>query len=231
MSCVTCHVTCHVLHVTCPVSHVTIFFFFFSFFLFFPDKVVKLIGGGSVINEAYPVYFELKHNSIKKLKYSWCFPLRPTMLSSYCFGIAPLKKSNFQGLLCIKDAGLISGKVRENFCGLALRNFWTQGERGSEEKWNIIKRGWVRGPLTKRGPGRVLMESMHTIGSLFISLYSIWVPWKLDVKYKTIFGSQPCQRHVYILQDTLLRTYIYIVSLEIISEKQWFLQFFCCWYV
>ena len=37
MSCVTCH-----------VSHVTIYFFFF-------DNVVKLIGGGSVINGAYPV--------------------------------------------------------------------------------------------------------------------------------------------------------------------------------
>ena len=40
-------VTCHMSHVTCP--------FFFSFFFF--DKVVKYIGGGSVINGAYPVYF------------------------------------------------------------------------------------------------------------------------------------------------------------------------------
>ena len=54
MSCVMCHVSCvmcHVSHVTCPchMSH------FFSS-SFFSDKVVKLIGGGSVINGAYPVY-------------------------------------------------------------------------------------------------------------------------------------------------------------------------------
>ena len=53
---------CHVSHVTFHVSpgkyhvsHVkcTIFFFFFLFL----DKVVKLIGGGSVINRTYPVLF------------------------------------------------------------------------------------------------------------------------------------------------------------------------------
>ena len=36
------HVTCHVSHVTCHVSHVI-----------FLDKMMKLIGGGSVINGAY----------------------------------------------------------------------------------------------------------------------------------------------------------------------------------
>ena len=40
------HVMCHVSHVTCHVSHVTCH----NFFLLFSDKVVKLIGGGSVIN-------------------------------------------------------------------------------------------------------------------------------------------------------------------------------------
>ena len=50
---VTCHVTCHVTcQVTCHMSHVTCHM---SFFFFFLDKVVKLIGGGSVINGAYPV--------------------------------------------------------------------------------------------------------------------------------------------------------------------------------
>ena len=37
--------------VTCHMSHVTCHFFFFL------DKVVELIGGGSVINGAYPVQF------------------------------------------------------------------------------------------------------------------------------------------------------------------------------
>ena len=43
MSCVTCHVshvTCHMSHVKCHVSHV---------------NLVELVGGGSVINGAYPV--------------------------------------------------------------------------------------------------------------------------------------------------------------------------------
>ena len=52
MSRVPCHVsrvTCHMSHVTCHMSCVT----FYLFFLFF-EKVVKLIGGGSVINGATP---------------------------------------------------------------------------------------------------------------------------------------------------------------------------------
>ena len=46
MSHVTCHmssVTCHMSHVMCHMSH------------FFSGEVVKLIGGGSVINWAYLV--------------------------------------------------------------------------------------------------------------------------------------------------------------------------------
>ena len=53
MSHVACHmscVMCHMSHVTCHVSCVTFFILFFS-----SDKVVKLIGGGSVINGAYPI--------------------------------------------------------------------------------------------------------------------------------------------------------------------------------
>ena len=74
VSCVTCHisrVTCHLSPVTCHVSpaHVTcqkyIFlhfhykkniyiYYFFTLQKIF-DKVVELVGGGSVINGAYPV--------------------------------------------------------------------------------------------------------------------------------------------------------------------------------
>ena len=45
--------TCHVSRVTCHVSHVTCHMLFFL--VGGGDKVVKLIGGGSVINGAYPV--------------------------------------------------------------------------------------------------------------------------------------------------------------------------------
>ena len=45
---------CHMSGVTCQVSGVTCHFFF----LFFFDKLVDLVGGGSVINGAYPNYFQ-----------------------------------------------------------------------------------------------------------------------------------------------------------------------------
>ena len=52
VTCDVSHVTCHMSRVTCHVSRVT----FFYFFIFGGgDKVLKLIGGGSVINAAYPV--------------------------------------------------------------------------------------------------------------------------------------------------------------------------------
>ena len=54
----TCHmsgadVRFQVSGVTCHMSGVTYFFIFI--FIYFLDKVVKLVGGGSVINGAYPV--------------------------------------------------------------------------------------------------------------------------------------------------------------------------------
>ena len=45
-------VRCHVSRVTCQVSRVR-----HNFFLLFLDKVVELVGEGSVINGAYPVLF------------------------------------------------------------------------------------------------------------------------------------------------------------------------------
>ena len=62
MLCVMCHVT----HVMCHMSHVMSFFnsFFFVFLcLFLSRHIVKLVGGGSIINGAYLVYSIL------------CFPL------------------------------------------------------------------------------------------------------------------------------------------------------------
>ena len=53
------HDTCHVSHVTCHMSnvicHMSQFILFYLFLIL--DTVVKLSGGGSVINGAYPVYF------------------------------------------------------------------------------------------------------------------------------------------------------------------------------
>ena len=81
MSCITCHVshvmchmscgTCHVSHVMCHMSRITCLmshvmcpcnFFYFTYIfdsLVIFDTVGDLVGGGSVINEAYPVYFPL----------------------------------------------------------------------------------------------------------------------------------------------------------------------------
>ena len=52
------HVTCHTSYVTCHMWRVTfhiIFFFSSSFFFSFLDKAMELVGGESVINEAYTV--------------------------------------------------------------------------------------------------------------------------------------------------------------------------------
>ena len=66
VSCVTCHlsrVTCHLSHVTCHLSHVKKKKKLKKIKLkkITPqkilDKVVEPVGGGSVINGAYPVYF------------------------------------------------------------------------------------------------------------------------------------------------------------------------------
>ena len=50
-------VTCQMSHVRCQVSGVTcqINIYMYICFVFFWDKVVELVGGGSVINRAYPV--------------------------------------------------------------------------------------------------------------------------------------------------------------------------------
>ena len=67
MSCVTCHVSCVTFHlspVTCHLSHIILFSFIFllkkkiyKYPLEEMDKVVDLVGEGSVINGAYPVQF------------------------------------------------------------------------------------------------------------------------------------------------------------------------------
>ena len=56
--CKVSHVMCHVSHVTSHVSH---------FWFFFVYKEVELVGGGSVINGAYPSSFLYKTN--------WQFPI------------------------------------------------------------------------------------------------------------------------------------------------------------
>ena len=99
MSHVMCHVlrvTCHVSHVTCHLSPVTcqIFFYFYIllifFFFFFTlkkfDKVVELIGGGSVINGAYTVYF----SSITNSQIRVCIYVFPVVMDLPPFPYFPL---------------------------------------------------------------------------------------------------------------------------------------------
>ena len=60
MSCVTCHlssVMCHMSRVTYHLSHFFIQKKLIKLSLRKLDEGVKLVGGGSVINGAYPVYF------------------------------------------------------------------------------------------------------------------------------------------------------------------------------
>ena len=51
------YVTCKVSHAMCHVSHVTCHGQLVPFFLLLFYKVVDLIGGGSVINGAFPIQF------------------------------------------------------------------------------------------------------------------------------------------------------------------------------
>ena len=53
----TCHVSgvkCHASHIMCHMSHVT-YHMYFLLIKNNPDKMVKLVTGGSVINGTYPV--------------------------------------------------------------------------------------------------------------------------------------------------------------------------------
>ena len=59
------HVTCHMSHVTCHMSCVTCHKCFLCV-----EKVVKLIGGGSVINEPTPSSFQTKNN--KSMIFKFC---------------------------------------------------------------------------------------------------------------------------------------------------------------
>ena len=74
MSRVMCHVSCvmcHVSRVTCHMSKKKLYFNFLIFFLLLflkkLDKVVELVGGGSVINGAYPVQFMTESTIINHL--------------------------------------------------------------------------------------------------------------------------------------------------------------------
>ena len=67
--CPVSHVMCRVQRVTCNVSRVTCdmkYIYIYIFFFFF--KFVKLVGGGYVINGAYPVQFYLKSTLFSKNK-------------------------------------------------------------------------------------------------------------------------------------------------------------------
>ena len=67
LSPVTCHMSCHVSHYTCHVSCN-----FFPFFLIFSSsfyKGVKVVGGGSVINEAQPSSFRTYRFLVKSRSY------------------------------------------------------------------------------------------------------------------------------------------------------------------
>ena len=53
---VPCHVSCVMCHLSLVTCHLSLFFFFSFFFLFF-YKLLKLVGGGSDINGAYPIRY------------------------------------------------------------------------------------------------------------------------------------------------------------------------------
>ena len=72
-------VTCQVSHVRCQVSHVTCEMSLFSIFFFY--KEVELVGGGSVINGAYPDI--LKVNFFERSQFCLLNTLRRKMAKIY----------------------------------------------------------------------------------------------------------------------------------------------------
>ena len=109
MSHVPCHVshlTCHISHVQCHVQHVTCHVSPVIFFFSFSDKVVKLVGVGSVTNALCPKKkFNLKclsqsiFLSVTKTR-CYCefvnFPTRESSVSSTHFTLLLIKnKSTF----------------------------------------------------------------------------------------------------------------------------------------
>ena len=82
---------CHVSHVTCHTSCVTCQVFCL-FVCFLKEKIVKLVGGGSVINDSQKDQLVNKHLGMIKL--TWGFPFdgdyhrhtrRPTGIVTYRF--------------------------------------------------------------------------------------------------------------------------------------------------
>ena len=69
MSCVTCYVSNFMFHMSHVINFVLRFFLLFS--SFFLDKVVKQVGGGSVINGATPP--SLVINRIVNKNLSLCY--------------------------------------------------------------------------------------------------------------------------------------------------------------
>ena len=125
MSYVTCHMSCfmcHVSHVTCHMSCVMCHFF--------PVKVVKLIGGGSVINGAYFVQFS-KHRpsgptlSISRnVRLSVCLSVCPSVCSLLRYRLSiflpPLPEVGCPIFLEIRNPWVKvmerSGLTLEHFC-------------------------------------------------------------------------------------------------------------------
>ena len=109
-----CHVSCvmcHVSHVMCQMSH-----FFFS------DKVVKLSGGGSVINGAYPSSFEVMEHEWVQLNFGhkkgkkMLFPITPkgTPHFIHCLfkvlSLATLNKQMLSSLATYNALSLVNHK-------------------------------------------------------------------------------------------------------------------------
>ena len=86
MSGVVCHNMCLVSHVRCN-----------QFLIYFFDKLVKLVGRGSVINEAYRVYFKQIKSTINKKCYVFCY-IKLTYTTCMGPGKAPRLKQARGGL-------------------------------------------------------------------------------------------------------------------------------------
>ena len=103
-SCVTPHVTCHVSHVTCHN------YFYLYFFIFFSDKAVKLLGGGSVINRAYPVQF---HSIVHLSAYMSLSGYPHSFLKQH--DMQDFQREKKYGLISFQCGGIVQGIYKKYF--------------------------------------------------------------------------------------------------------------------
>ena len=106
--CYVSHVTSHVSLVTCQKSCVTCHMLYNIFF------VVKLVGGGSVLNRAYPFYLVCNFLSIMHFYFMTCLKVLVVFVGRiFCFVLLNHLKYNTSNSLWV-SGGWVNEEIKED---------------------------------------------------------------------------------------------------------------------